>query len=150
MQLVYAAQPREGTETSQECHKVLHLKAHGVYAAQPREGTETVVLVGLEKKRVLNRFMQLNPARGRKLYRHRHKQNQYDQGLCSSTPRGDGNLMAKSTIAGAHCFRVYAAQPREGTETLNLYSILNSYRPWFMQLNPARGRKLDKIASICI
>ena len=37
---VYAAQPREGTETF-EFLKVSFRPSRGVYAAQPREGTET-------------------------------------------------------------------------------------------------------------
>ena len=37
---VYAAQPREGTETS-HCDAHLPRKVLLVYAAQPREGTET-------------------------------------------------------------------------------------------------------------
>ena len=38
--------------------------------------------------------------------------------------------------------RVYAAQPREGTETEGLVHVLRQVPPRFMQLNPARGRKL--------
>ena len=38
--MVYAAQPREGTETSQLAKRVQEIVGV-VYAAQPREGTET-------------------------------------------------------------------------------------------------------------
>ena len=112
-----------------------------------------------------SRFMQLNPARGRKrsviiilprvIY-----------GLCSSTPRGDGNPMLPSYHSGTsragfmqlnpargrkqliinfaqevNKVAVYAAQPREGTEThVNFFADIRGYT-WFMQLNPARGRK---------
>ena len=139
-----------------------------VYAAQPREGTETVPMLVSAFSSPL-RFMQLNPARGRKrlgviinllpkfleVYaaqpregtetrrwtRSTHPGRRY--GLCSSTPRGDGNLpmicwqvssftpgLCSSTPRGdgnhlGHPLheerddhRVYAAQPREGTETL--------------------------------
>ena len=62
-----------------------------VYAAQPREGTETLHILW-EQQPACSRFMQLNPARGRK------RLNRWDEddphtfiGLCSSTPRGDGN-----------------------------------------------------------
>ena len=87
------------------------------------------------------RFMQLNPARGRKLQRATAASSPA-LGLCSSTPRGDGN---QCSVLGARVLfhGVYAAQPREGTETAMMmrhrYLIL-----WFMQLNPARGRKLRR------
>ena len=63
-------------------------------------------------------FMQLNPARGRKPHRY----------LFPCEPR---------------ICMVYAAQPREGTETDNhpKYQAWQT-KTWFMQLNPARGRKL--------
>ena len=67
-QMVYAAQPREGTET---CY-IPRQQASGidmVYAAQPREGTETHLCSLLKERKPLGRFMQLNPARGRKRYR---------------------------------------------------------------------------------
>ena len=60
--------------------------------------------------------MQLNPARGRKL-------------KCVASGRNQSK-------------RVYAAQPREGTETLDITiqtPVQKNKR--FMQLNPARGRK---------
>ena len=60
--------------------------------------------------------MQLNPARGRK----RH------------TTRG---------FRERYSSMVYAAQPREGTETLTKDSSTYFGRYRFMQLNPARGRK---------
>ena len=91
--------------------------------------------------------MQLNPARGRKLAKDGLVLIGVSGGLCSSTPRGDGNgykwwRMNPSYLA------VYAAQPREGTETLLtfLISLLSCGRR-FMQLNPARGRKLDACTS---
>ena len=60
--------------------------------------------------------MQLNPARGRK--------------------RGHG---LRGTPDGV--LRVYAAQPREGTETLTASECPCSCQLRFMHLNPARGRK---------
>ena len=136
---VYAAQPREGTETTP--YNAPNSVAPKVYAAQPREGTETragrvrvlqggrpwfmqlnpargrkleSITVGVPPSK---RFMQLNPARGRKQklvltcprYHGIH-------GLCSSTPRGDGNCAVSD-------------------ETIYIVSAR------FMQLNPARGRK---------
>ena len=65
----------------------------GVYAAQPREGTET--------------FLKFNSD-----FVH-----EVDQGLCSSTPRGDGNHQTVELVGRSSAIRVYAAQPREGTET---------------------------------
>ena len=63
--------------------------------------------------------MQLNPARGRKL----------------------DNLDDLDELDDAE---VYAAQPREGTETSNVWrGLLSLMLLWFMQLNPARGRKLE-------
>ena len=61
-----------------------------VYAAQPREGTETFHRGSMPY---------LEPT----------------QGLCSSTPRGDGNNPFDD--CPIENIRVYAAQPREGTET---------------------------------
>ena len=62
--------------------------------------------------------MQLNPARGRKLV---YELTEFTQirkrGLCSSTPRGDGNLDAQMNAYNLSKNQVYAAQPREGTET---------------------------------
>ena len=62
-----------------------------VYAAQPREGTETLTELWADRMTSSKRFMQLNPARGRKL----------------------------ADVGGIHAvpILVYAAQPREGTET---------------------------------
>ena len=63
--------------------------------------------------------MQLNPARGRK---HR----------------------PFSIHLGWFKVEVYAAQPREGTETRTWTSLpSSSVNVWFMQLSPARGRKRD-------
>ena len=94
--------------------------------------------------------MQLNPARGRKLdVWRRHAATRISRrGLCSSTPRGDGNVQSEtrepsrkpvglcsSTPRGDGNFRpptvdwrgtfslVYAAQPREGTETGDVIRI---------------------------
>ena len=64
---VYAAQPREGTETGSVGRMCGQLEAQ-VYAAQPREGTETNTKLNADAA-IVGRFMQLNPARGRKLPR---------------------------------------------------------------------------------
>ena len=63
--------------------------------------------------------MQLNPARGRK------------------HPLGLGLLREHHRV-------VYAAQPREGTETRSAL-MFPRIPSRFMQLNPARGRKLKFI-----
>ena len=95
-----------------------------VYAAQPREGTET--------------GKDLSPA----------KRPTLSQGLCSSTPRGDGNREDRLLFAVDEA-QVYAAQPREGTETCTLISTPPfALSIWFMQLNPARGRKLAQ--TVCM
>ena len=67
---VYAAQPREGTETSS--HSVDEWDEGAlVYAAQPREGTETTTSITSQSSTSCH-------------------------GLCSSTPRGDGNALSNS------------------------------------------------------
>ena len=42
---VYAAQPREGTETCREGEEIMFDMHRQVYADQPREGTETSTLI---------------------------------------------------------------------------------------------------------
>ena len=65
------------------------------------------------------RFMQLNPARGRKpKIGTKAVTALMAKGLCSSTPRGDGNISPLITASA-------------------------KFLSWFMQLNPARGRKRD-------
>ena len=87
-----------------------------VYAAQPREGTETKPKRSAQGAEGMVRFMQLNPARGRKLYNFSSILQGRKKGLCSSTPRGDGNTPAMQAWR-RYTPLVYAAQPREGTET---------------------------------
>ena len=87
---VYAAQPREGTETPIRDFEQTWIP-NEVYAAQPREGTETSAYPSPPSIRVLW-FMQLNPARGRKRPKQPFFRDRLScHGLCSSTPRGDGN-----------------------------------------------------------
>ena len=90
---VYAAQPREGTETGAFDKLSDPLDKFEVYAAQPREGTETMRWMLRIHRRSIPRFMQLNPARGRK----------------------PDEIVSRK---GDHFTLVYAAQPREGTETV--------------------------------
>ena len=163
--VVYAAQPREGTETSKLT--LFQLKVHqGLCSSTPR-GDGNFLMNGTSiAPGKLSWFMQLNPARGRKLFYKEDGGGRTYRGLCSSTPRGDGND-ARHVPVLVHLLEVYAAQPREGTETnpqlgdilLNDGHGLCSSTPrgdgnscpsllssdvtaWFMQLNPARGRKL--------
>ena len=68
-------------------------------------------------------------------------------GLCSSTPRGDGNGNVSVTVDGKEVLKVYAAQPREGTETVYSGFFESRFFTRFMQLNPARGRKLGLLIS---
>ena len=138
--MVYAAQPREGTETAKRTRAIASASSL-VYAAQPREGTETGEQPQLRVQKAQERFMQLNPARGRKLVRDVsaatiasrfmqlnpargrklsiscRRRGTPPGGLCSSTPRGDGNALSIRGHGTISCVR-------------------------FMQLNPARGRKL--------
>ena len=96
---VYAAQPREGKETLCLDFDGLTKLTDKVYAAQPREGTETVAYVYRGAITPKARFMQLNPARGRK--------------------QVGGRVMGRKK------------------------------KRRFMQLNPARGRKLTGRDTIC-
>ena len=139
---VYAAQPREGTETYHQSPfpagrrrarfmqlnpargRKLHepdslCRLHyGLCSSTPRGDGNwhaihyTIIHDGI-------RFMQLNPARGRKPGEYLLYQGAFQRGLCSSTPRGDGNEMWRAVLPHAGV-SVYAAQPREGTETKNL------------------------------
>ena len=114
--LVYAAQPREGTETGQgNNHR--EGKLNGLCSSTPRgDGNSRQYFASYAHARL---------------------------GLCSSTPRGDGNSVSSSQPSTG-ISSVYAAQPREGTETAATRrpsSRVTSLR--FMQLNPARGRKLS-------
>ena len=82
--------PARGRKLEQSGCKVDNVQ---VYAAQPREGTET------RPRRCRAHlpshwFMQLNPARGRKLAELPPGLVGSPLGLCSSTPRGDGNKTA--------------------------------------------------------
>ena len=114
------------------------------------------------------RFMQLNPARGRKPSRHYGRITLESNEVYAAQPRegtetlqasshlwwfprfmqlnpARGRKLCGSTGPRALCgARVYAAQPREGTETVRMWCAPLVLRPRFMQLNPARGRKPKK------
>ena len=116
-----------------------------VYAAQPREGTETFLCgAGWLSVRILPGLCSSTPRGDGNLSSiSRLCATSTTAGLCSSTPRGDGNKHGSLRRKLSFC-KVYAAQPREGTETRisSLVSICRIAR--FMQLNPARGRKHDE------
>ena len=102
----------DGNPTSMLCQNINVL---GLCSSTPRgDGNVRVALSSASI--TLSRFMQLNPARGRKLLSLANPDNRRELGLCSSTPRGDGNLV-------------------------DLEDFLEDNKPGFMQLNPARGRK---------
>ena len=111
--VVYAAQPREGTETQDVLDDGVQLLQ--VYAAQPREGTETVT----DTTRPCDacRFMQLNPARGRKLSSTYQLTRDNDRFMQLNPARGRKPLNFSFRQWRIDC--VYAAQPREGTETMD-------------------------------
>ena len=164
---VYAAQPREGTETLYVAESLSDTYFLWFMQLNPARGRKLTVLLLLMNS-MIAWFMQLNPARGRKPYPAREYATVYAllHGLCSSTPRGDGNsppyrierinlctwFMQLNPARGrkrdttshnrlSHTIQVYAAQPREGTETYNYTRRPEQGRLRFMQLNPARGRK---------
>ena len=85
--MVYAAQPREGTETSTPPSSCGRGSPRKVYAAQPREGTETAKLISA--KALLHHI-----------------------GLCSSTPRGDGNLIVWRLIVSSFLRGLCSSTPR--------------------------------------
>ena len=113
-----------------------------VYAAQPREGTETDILSTAYQFSGDSRFMQLNPARGRKLSVCLcHQPSPFQSRFMQLNPARGRKRVEELKAQLKEANKVYAAQPREGTETFSV----NSYRKCeirFMQLNPARGRKL--------
>ena len=137
-----------------------------VYAAQPREGTETRRSRCLLVTRCRSGFMQLNPARGRKLLTIPRPMRISMIAVYAAQPREGTETSYQMSSPLSYMSVVYAAQPREGTET-----HVASHEPWlpalvyaaqpregtetpgrldfpcklflrFMQLNPARGRKL--------
>ena len=163
--VVYAAQPREGTETrtiEELYHSVIYTRfmqlnpargrkqeamvprladADEVYAAQPREGTETQSPSTYRTLSFLW-FMQLNPARGRKLSAPRVTTKNCKVGLCSSTPRGDGNCPRFHSSTDCVCVWFMQLNPARGRKRFASLGVVINLLPRFMQLNPARGRKL--------
>ena len=96
-----------------------HAHRHGLCSSTPRGDGNTRIVCA--RPSYPSGFMQLNPARGRKR-RMAPTTPQNAFGLCSSTPRGDGN---------------YTNEQRRWA-----YEVLR-----FMQLNPARGRKLASLVA---
>ena len=88
---VYAAQPREGTETKKISLTETPKSSARFMQLNPARGRKLVILCGVRLMSCIFRFMQLNPARGRKPYHQPLPRPQCRHGLCSSTPRGDGN-----------------------------------------------------------
>ena len=85
------------------------------------------------------RFMQLNPARGRKLKTAiTGTSDAKSKGLCSSTPRGDGNEKVKN-YAKISFSTVYAAQPRKGTETRRRCFVVIATQVWGLCSSTPRG-----------
>ena len=91
----------------------------------------------------LLRFMQLNPARGRKRRAATAGWSYFFTWFMQLNPaRGRKQESQHRAEAFRAASKVYAAQPREGTETISSSLFLSDpHLPWFMQLNPARGRK---------
>ena len=70
-------------------------------------------------------------------------------GLCSSTPRGDGNTPLYSISACTLILGLCSSTPRGDGNLLITLSIIDG-PPRFMQLNPARGRKLAELSLVGI
>ena len=89
-----------------------------VYAAQPREGTETGARRRTRTQGTGSGFMQLNPARGRKQASRRHTLPARLPRFMQLNPaRGRKRILVCLSIP-CQDREVYAAQPREGTETI--------------------------------
>ena len=87
-----------------------------VYAAQPREGTETHIM-RTHFELTLPRFMQLNPARGRKQdFELLVNVEDFLNGFMQLNP-ARGRKHSYLLCFSFSKYAVYAAQPREGTET---------------------------------
>ena len=86
--------------------------------------------------------MQLNPARGRKLdVWRRHAATRISRrGLCSSTPRGDGNVQSETREPSRKPVGLCSSTPRGDGNPIRA-AIISPITVRFMQLNPARGRK---------
>jgi len=117
----------------------------------PARGRKRVVVVRLIYVASGCRFMQLNPARGRKQTNANAYHDQLTHGLCSSTPRGDGNSDKSEAKRESSIRGLCSSTPRgDGNEMYLVDNAPACYR--FMQLNPARGRKLtvDQCAIVLI
>ena len=113
-----------------------------VYAAQPREGTETRIYRTMHQTAMVKWFMQLNPARGRKPQLLTIILVGFRTGLCSSTPRGDGNSEVVFHADIAMPTRFMQLNPARGRKHDSRRPLTQDFPHRFMQLNPARGRKL--------
>ena len=163
---VYAAQPREGTETRRRRRHPCRTYP-GLCSSTPR-GDGNLGAISHIMSPSLRRFMQLNPARGRKqvinityrvfvcyaVYAAQPREGTETfimtpprretrpEGLCSSTPRGDGNVVPLGDLASAIIQRgLCSSTPRGDGNPSRARDSPTSHLPRFMQLNPARGRK---------
>jgi len=137
--VVYAAQPREGTETWKHRRRLSRRHALGLCSSTPRgDGNETLCRYG--KTMIGSGFMQLNPARGRKLTLYALHTQLIPLWFMQLNPARGRKQILLVNVMVLFDNTVYAAQPREGTETPRTRFPL-SPSLWFMQLNPARGRK---------
>ena len=113
---VYAAQPREGTETVYDKIVDHNYKGEtGLCSSTPRGDGNTPCA---HVSRTISRwFMQLNPARGRKLASITVMVPLCADGFMQLNPaRGRKH---EKDIRSIRADEVYAAQPREGTETVS-------------------------------
>ena len=168
--MVYAAQPREGTETPAPVETKALVSAIGLCSSTPRgDGNSPIGRIRTDITTIW--FMQLNPARGRKhqarnfiihhcffrVYAAQPREGTetylvfcggagtHKPGLCSSTPRGDGNSAdIISAITSPH-HGLCSSTPRGDGNDEILYMGYGVLVFRFMQLNPARGRKLSVV-----
>ena len=112
---VYAAQPREGTETRVRLSRPRTPSDCGLCSSTPR-GDGNVKLRKASTSLNLVRFMQLNPARGRKLEEGGGEVDHVLVMVYAAQPR-EGTETCSVLQGPSNILTVYAAQPREGTET---------------------------------
>ena len=117
--------------------------AIGLCSSTPRGDGNTPKYPSAKCSKHSTRFMQLNPARGRKRIKVLLFASIFQGGLCSSTPRGDGNGTWLVTVGATFAIGLCSSTPRGDGNTPKYPSAkCSKHSTRFMQLNPARGRKL--------
>ena len=112
-----------------------------VYAAQPREGTETVLPVSQTRHQRMLGLCSSTPRGDGNSDGSAANCAHKSRGLCSSTPRGDGNTISALVLGFPFSVRFMQLNPARGRKLVAHLARQSALVPRFMQLNPARGRK---------